>query len=58
MLLRSSASQSGKVHSDEELIQDTTALKRRTVQDEGHTTPVSDLFSEFHIANMHMHLPQ
>ena len=27
--------------SDEELIQDTTTSKRRTVQDEGHTTPVS-----------------
>ena len=36
---RLSASRSGEVHSDEELIQDTTTSKRRTVQDEGHTTP-------------------
>ena len=35
---RLSASQSSEVHSDEELIQDTTALKR---QDERHTTPVT-----------------
>ena len=38
---RLSASRSGEVHSDKELIQDTTASKRRTVQDEGHTTPVT-----------------
>ena len=38
---RHSASRSGEVHSDEELIQDTTTSKRRTVQDEGHSTPLS-----------------
>ena len=33
---RLSASRIGEVHSNEELIQDTTASKRQTVQDEGH----------------------
>ena len=49
---RLSASRSGEVHSDEELIQDTTASKRRTVQDEGHTTPVTS--SRSSIVNMHL----
>ena len=53
---RLSASRSGEVHSDKELIQDTTASKRRTVQDEGHTTPVTSSRSSTSPVNMHVHL--
>ena len=56
MLLRSlaSASRSGEVHSNEELIriQDTTASKRRTVQDEGHTHQ----WPLLGVVNMHVYL--